>query len=144
MDARGCIEELEDTGMSTVDAFRQANREEQAALAAELPVARECDGIIKVGTSEDVSPVYLARDNGNVLAQTSFHQDSLSDTTIGINALSISMPGPRPNNIVIFGKNGAHLITVDFDNGSITYGADYTPDAAAKAFWEALALHRLK
>lgn len=32
----------------------------------------------------------------------------------------------------------ASLVSIDMKTGEVTYGSDYTPDAAAKAFWNAL------
>lgn len=33
----------------------------------------------------------------------------------------------------------ATLVSIDLDTGDLTYGPDYTPDEAARIFWEALA-----
>ena len=43
---------------------------------------------------------------------------------------------PHPTSIMIY-MDGAALVTIR-PNGVIEYGPDYTPDAAAKAFWEAI------
>lgn len=32
------------------------------------------------------------------------------------------------------------LVTITLKDGSLTYGPNYTPDAAAKKFWEAMSL----
>jgi hypothetical protein len=29
-------------------------------------------------------------------------------------------------------------VRIDLKDGTVTYGKDYTPDAAAKAFWDAI------
>lgn len=39
---------------------------------------------------------------------------------------------------VIMGAADTPLVTISFKDGSLTYGEGYTPDAAAKAFWEAM------
>jgi hypothetical protein len=42
-----------------------------------------------------------------------------------------------PFNITISGPNGP-LVVIDTTTGELEYGKDYTPDAAAKVFWEAI------
>lgn len=118
MNVRDRIVALENTGMSTVEAVMQAGREEHAEFAAaDLPVVRQSDGFIKVGTSEDdAPPAYFSRVSGSTL---------------------ISMPD-SPRNMVIHRPNGRPLVTIDFDDGHITFGEDYTPEGAAKIFWEAI------
>lgn len=32
----------------------------------------------------------------------------------------------------------AELVTIDLNDGSMTFGPDYSPDAAARRFWEAM------
>jgi len=49
-------------------------------------------------------------------------------------------PKGRPNELVI-GTSGRILLTIGPD-GTLTYGPGYTPDEAAKMFWEALARRR--
>jgi hypothetical protein len=39
----------------------------------------------------------------------------------------------------IDGPTGTMLIKISFTDGTVTYGKNYTPDAAGKAFWEAIA-----
>lgn len=41
--------------------------------------------------------------------------------------------------ISIYGEQGRLMVTVKRD-GTLAYGEGYTPDAAARLFWEALAL----
>ena len=36
----------------------------------------------------------------------------------------------------IWSKTGL-MVELDFETGKLTYGPDYTPDEAARAFWEA-------
>lgn len=78
----------------------------------DLPVARECDGIIKVGTSEDVPTVSLARDNGNVLFLL-----------------------PAGDYLFVVHKEGKLVVAIRQD-GFVIYGPNMTTDAAAKVFWE--------
>ena len=44
---------------------------------------------------------------------------------------------PAPPDITILGENGASLVTIH-PTGELEYGPDYTPDEAARAFWDAL------
>lgn len=44
---------------------------------------------------------------------------------------------PKPQTITITGADNAPLVTIHPD-GTLDYGPDYTPDAAAHAFWEAM------
>jgi len=43
---------------------------------------------------------------------------------------------------VIYDKNGEMLIEINPEKNTATYGKNYTPDLAARRFWEALALMR--
>jgi hypothetical protein len=43
----------------------------------------------------------------------------------------------QPSNIVICMGNAEPLVTIRPD-GTIEYGPNYTPDVAAKAFWDAI------
>lgn len=43
----------------------------------------------------------------------------------------------QPENFMLIAKNGETLVTIHPD-GTIEYGKDYSPDKAAKIFWEAL------
>jgi hypothetical protein len=51
------------------------------------------------------------------------------------------MPFPfsiaQPHTWSIGGKNGV-LVTIDLDTGETTIGEHYTPDEAARVFWEAV------
>ena len=49
-------------------------------------------------------------------------------------ALSIA----QPHTWSIGGKNGV-LVTIDLDTGETTFGEHYTPDEAARVFWDAIA-----
>ena len=42
------------------------------------------------------------------------------------------------NLMEIGGPNGELLVKIGFEDGKVTYGKTYTPDAAAKAFWDAI------
>lgn len=44
---------------------------------------------------------------------------------------------PGPPTITISGADGQPLVTIH-PNGELDYGPNYTPDAAARAFWDAL------
>ena len=50
-------------------------------------------------------------------------------------------PKGRPGELVIGTSMDNILVTIAKD-GTLTYGPGYTPDAAAKMFWEALAKRR--
>ena len=50
---------------------------------------------------------------------------------------TISVIRPQHANLMLVGLNGKVLVTIN-PNGTIEYGKDYTPDKAAKMFWEAL------
>lgn len=60
-------------------------------------------------------------------------RDKRMNTSLGGVGTSAISP---PTSIMIY-INNATLVTIR-PNGVIEYGPDYTPDAAAKAFWEAL------
>jgi hypothetical protein len=45
----------------------------------------------------------------------------------------------QPHTWSIGGKNGT-LVTVDLDTGETTFGEHYTPDEAARVFWEAVGI----
>jgi len=47
------------------------------------------------------------------------------------------VPNPAPSDIVI--KTGGKMLVRISKDGELEYGEDYTPDAAAKAFWSAIA-----
>lgn len=55
----------------------------------------------------------------------------------GQSTLTINPILTAPSNIVIAGRNGEPLVTIGMD-GTLTYGPHYTPDEAAKVFWEAM------
>lgn len=55
----------------------------------------------------------------------------VTDLTTGY---SIAMPPP---NIIINGADGTPLVTIHPD-GALDYGPGYSPDKAARAFWDAL------
>ena len=38
----------------------------------------------------------------------------------------------------VIGPTGDSLVKISLTNGTVTYGKTYTPDAAAKAFWNAI------
>ena len=44
---------------------------------------------------------------------------------------------PQPRNFILIGKDEKMLVTIHPD-GTIEYGKDYTPDKAARIFWETL------
>ncbi|AKZ60752.1 hypothetical protein SAM23877_p043 (plasmid) [Streptomyces ambofaciens ATCC 23877] len=46
-----------------------------------------------------------------------------------------------PSQIVIDGANGS-LVTIHLDDGRLEYGPGYTPDEAARRFWDAVRKHR--
>jgi hypothetical protein len=52
------------------------------------------------------------------------------------------IPEARPNELVVGTDGGRVLVRIGPD-GTLTYGDDYTPDEAAKAFWEAMARRRV-
>lgn len=43
------------------------------------------------------------------------------------------------NLLEIDGPSGEMLVKITFEDRKLTYGKNYTPDAAAKAFWDAIA-----
>ena len=55
--------------------------------------------------------------------------------------LQFSSSDSVPKNMMITGDKWAVTIHPD---GTIEYGKGYTPDAAAKIFWEAMATYRIK
>ena len=48
-----------------------------------------------------------------------------------------SLAPPAPPDIQIMGENSAPLVTIH-PNGTLEYGPGYTPDEAARRFWDAL------
>lgn len=44
---------------------------------------------------------------------------------------------PQTRNFILIGRDAKMLVTIHPD-GTIEYGKDYTPDTAAKVFWEAI------
>lgn len=48
-----------------------------------------------------------------------------------------SLSQPAPTSIQIMGENNEPLVTI-YPNGALDYGANYSPDKAARCFWEAL------
>lgn len=48
------------------------------------------------------------------------------------------MLNPKPSSIILSEKSEEPLVTIHMATGEITYGKDYSPDAAAKVFWEAI------
>jgi len=44
-----------------------------------------------------------------------------------------------PQFFQLYGRGGVLLVAVNMDDGSITFGPTYTPDAAAKVFWDSIA-----
>lgn len=50
-------------------------------------------------------------------------------------------PDTAPNELVIGTSTGRVLVRINQD-GNLEYGPDYTPDAAAKEFWEHMAKRR--
>lgn len=54
---------------------------------------------------------------------------------------TVTAAAPTPNTIAISPAHpGPPLVTIHPD-GTLQYGPDYTPDEAARAFWEAMAAH---
>jgi hypothetical protein len=49
---------------------------------------------------------------------------------------------PHPGTLTIATNTGAVIVQID-PNGKVTYGAGYTPDAAAELFWTNMALKRV-
>jgi len=43
-----------------------------------------------------------------------------------------------PTALAIHGSNGNILVSISMNDGTLTFGPNYTPDAAARAFWEAI------
>jgi hypothetical protein len=46
----------------------------------------------------------------------------------------------QPSTWSLHGNNGM-LVSINMDTGDITFGEHYTPDEAAKTFWEAIGWH---
>lgn len=75
-------------------------------------------------------------------------QDGISITAAGLNGgfvtegygVTIFRP-QRPSFRFSTGESAEAFVVIRPD-GTIEYGKDYTPDAAAKAFWDALGLER--
>jgi hypothetical protein len=44
----------------------------------------------------------------------------------------------EPSFLVIDGPDGDMLVQISLKDGAVTYGKNYKPDAAAKAFWDAI------
>jgi hypothetical protein len=49
----------------------------------------------------------------------------------------ITLLSPPPPNITILGEDGRPLVTIR-PSGELEYGPGYTPDEAARRFWEAM------
>lgn len=61
--------------------------------------------------------------------------------TSAASTASINIGGPHtPQLLSITSQTGDLLVEIDV-LGNITYGSTYTPDAAAKFFWEAISIH---
>ncbi|MGW5175923.1 hypothetical protein ACWERY_16365 [Streptomyces sp. NPDC004082] len=60
-------------------------------------------------------------------------------TEFVIDAAAVQSLALRPpaNDIRILGEDGAPLVTIH-PNGELEYGLGYTPDAAARRFWDAM------
>lgn len=54
---------------------------------------------------------------------------TVSDFTVAVNS---------PRTLQINATSGEMLVTIQLKDGAISYGKSYTPDAAAKIFWQAL------
>lgn len=64
----------------------------------------------------------------------------LLDASLGTRA-ACSVAEPAPMAITIQAGSRGAMVTIQPD-GSIEYGQGYTPDAAAKIFWDAVGLER--
>ncbi|MFD8488672.1 hypothetical protein [Streptomyces sp. NPDC059712] len=62
---------------------------------------------------------------------------SLYYTMDGPSVIAMTVP---PSRLVIDGANGP-LVTIHLDDGRLEYGPGYTPDAAARRFWDAVRKH---
>jgi hypothetical protein len=60
------------------------------------------------------------------------------DSIPGDGSLTLTGHDPAPYTFQLFRAPGAPMVTL-YPDGTLAYADDYTPDAAAKAFWEALA-----
>jgi hypothetical protein len=66
------------------------------------------------------------------------HDLSAAATYITSSAVQQWAASPvTPDSISVQGRNGTTLVTIHPD-GRLEYGPDYTPDTAARAFWDAL------
>ena len=60
------------------------------------------------------------------------------DSIPGDGSLTLTGHDPAPYTFQLFRAPGAPMVTL-YPDGTLAYADDYNPDAAAKAFWEALA-----
>jgi hypothetical protein len=44
----------------------------------------------------------------------------------------------QPTHLTIMGNGQDFLVKISLNDGSIEYGASYTPDEAARVFWESI------
>jgi hypothetical protein len=56
-------------------------------------------------------------------------------------AVGLSFVDPRPSLWISTGPSPEAYVAINPD-GDVKYGKDYTPDAAAKAFWDAVGVER--
>lgn len=63
---------------------------------------------------------------------------AFSPQTLPIGSQIIFMDITATQLLQIVGPYGEQLVTISLKDGKVMYGKNYTPDAAAKAFWDAI------
>jgi hypothetical protein len=66
---------------------------------------------------------------------------AIATSAYALTSTSLFTPNTRPSITISTGPSQEAFVVIRPD-GTIEYGKDYTPDAAAKAFWDALGLER--
>jgi hypothetical protein len=70
------------------------------------------------------------------------HAEPAAALTVPADATSSwAVAEPAAPTIAILGEDGRTPLVTIHPNGTLEYGPDYTPDEAARAFWDALAGH---
>lgn len=67
--------------------------------------------------------------------------DTIPSLSYNNHPVQITAAKPTPMTITIPGADGTPLVSIR-PSGELEYGPNYTPDEAARLFWEALASHR--
>lgn len=84
-------------------------------------------------------------DNGDFEIEYDFGKNEFSiDFDITLDDYScaplaeVFMSGDIHNHFVMYNSENEMMVDIDLDDGSILFGENYTPDEAAKTFWDAI------